>query len=253
MRVISFSADGVREAAGRGFYDWLARQDADFVCIQDLRCAEYDLQDDLFFPRDYNAYFFDDIDGRDNGVAIYCRELPKAIMTGLGFADFDAQGRYIQADYADISVACLLAPQAADGDAAAQQQKDQFFQLFGAHLQKVRNKRRKYIICGNWQIAAGPADVRNAGAAEARSGYLPGEREWLQNLLGNGYVDAFREVSASDAAYTFWPEGRDGDGWRIDMQVLSQELAARVEHGAVYTGSEFSRHAPLIIDYDIDL
>lgn len=253
MRVISFSADGVREAAGRGFYEWLARQDADFVCVQDLRCSEYDLQEDLYFPRDYNAYFFDDVDGRENGVAIYCRELPKAIMTGLGFAEFDMQGRYIQADYAEISVACLLAPEAADGDEAAQQKKEHFLQLLGGHLQKVRNKRRKYIICGNWQIAAGPADVQNPLAAEARSGYLPAERQWLQELLGNGYLDAFREISAGDAAYTFWPRRRGEDGWRVDMQILSEELAPRVEHGAVYTGGEFSRHAPLIVDYDIDL
>ncbi|MEM6544900.1 MAG: endonuclease/exonuclease/phosphatase family protein, partial [Pseudomonadota bacterium] len=116
MRIISFSADGVREAAGRGFYEWLSRQDADFICIQDLRCSEYDLQDDIFFPGDYNAYFFDDINGKENGVALYCRELPKAIMTGLGFSDFDMQGRYIQADYGSLSVGCLLAPFAADDD-----------------------------------------------------------------------------------------------------------------------------------------
>ena len=92
MRIISFSADGIRDAADKGLYDWLKEQDADFICIQDLRCSEYDLQDNVYFPEDYNAYFFDDIDGKSNGVAIYCRRLPKAIMTGLGFADFDMEG-----------------------------------------------------------------------------------------------------------------------------------------------------------------
>ena len=253
MRVISFSADGVREAAKRGFYQWMARQDADFICIQDLRCSEYDLQDDLFFPRDYNAYFFDDVGGRDNGVAIYCRSLPKAIMTGLGFADFDMQGRYIQADYAEVSVACLLAPAAADGNSDEQADKDQFFQLLASHLQKVRNKRRKYIICGNWQIAPTPTDVQNASDAETRSGFLANERQWFAELFDNGYVDAFREVSAVDQAFTFWPGKRDSDGWRIDLQVLSDELRSNIEYGAVYTGEAFSRHAPLIMDYDLDL
>ena len=85
MRIISFSADGVKSAAEKGFYDWLKEQDADFVCIQDLRCSEYDLQDDVFFPKPYNAYFFDDIDGKANGVAIYCRELPKGDHDRAGF------------------------------------------------------------------------------------------------------------------------------------------------------------------------
>lgn len=253
MRIISFSADGVREAAQRGFYEWLARQDADFVCIQDLRCAEYELQDDPFFPADYNSYFFDDVDGKSNGVAIYCRSLPKAIMTGLGFPDFDMQGRYIQADYADLSVGCILPPVAADDDNDAQDRKNIFFELLDAHLQKVRNKRREFIICGNWGIAHSAADVQMGAAHGNRSGFLPEERQWMDSLLENGYVDAFRQVSADSDAYTFWPEERGKDGWRLDMQIISEGLQYTVEHAAIYTGSEFSRHAPLIIDYDIDL
>ncbi|GAB5412672.1 MAG: exodeoxyribonuclease III [Congregibacter sp.] len=253
MRIISFSADGVREAAKRGFYDWLARQDADFVCIQDLRCSEYDLQDEVFFPKDYNAYFFDDVNGKDNGVAIYCRELPKAIMTGLGFGEFDMQGRYIQADYGSYSVGCLLAPVAEDGDAEAQESKNAFFELLGAHLQKVRNKRRDFIICGNWRMAHTASDMQESAQNSNRSGFLPEERQWMDELLNNGYVDAFRQVCTDNDAFTYWPGERGEDGWRIDLQIISEDLQFSVEHGAIYTGEAFSRHAPVIVDYDLDL
>lgn len=252
MRIISFSADGVREAAKRGFYDWLSRQDADFVCIQDLRCAEYDLQDDVFFPRDYNAYFFDDVGGKENGVAIYCRDLPKAIMTGLGFAEFDMQGRYIQADFENYSIGCLLAPVATDDNADAQEQKNSFFELFGAHLQKIRNKRRNFIISGNWRIAHTAADVQTSEDKSNRSGFLPEERQWMDELLDNGYCDAFRQISADADAFTYWPGERGVDGWRVDLQIISEDLRFNVEHGAVYTGAEFSSHAPVIMDYDLD-
>ncbi|MEM1402094.1 MAG: exodeoxyribonuclease III [Pseudomonadota bacterium] len=253
MRIISFSADGVREAAKRGFYAWLERQDADFICIQDLRCSEYDLQDDLFFPSEYNAYFFDDVNGKDNGVAIYCRALPKAIMTGLGFADFDMQGRYIQADYDNLSVGCLLAPVAADDDDEAQESKSEFYSLLGGHLQKVRNKRRDFVICGNWRIAHTAADVQNSEQNSNRSGFLPDERQWFDELLENGYVDAYRRISSDDDAFSYWPGDRGEDGWRVDMQIISEDLQYTVEHGAIYTGEEFSKHAPVIVDYDIDL
>jgi exodeoxyribonuclease-3 len=250
MRVISFCAEGLREAAERGFYDWLKRQDADFVCIQDMRCAEYDLQDDLYFPSEYNAYFLDDVDGKANGVAIYCRSLPKAIMTGLGFADFDMQGRYIQADYQDLSIGCILPPAAqareADNSGDGEGQQEQFFQLLGPHLQKVRNKRRDYIICGNWQLTP---DGPGLGSDQARAH----QSAWVEELFCNGYADAFREVSANDEAHTYWPDGRDAAGLRIDLQVISEDLIDRVEHVAVFTGEAFSRHAPLIIDYDLDL
>lgn len=253
MRIISFSADGLREAADKGFFDWLARQDADFICIQDLRCSEYDLQDDKFFPSEYNAYFFDDINGKENGVAIYCRTLPKAIMTGLGFADFDMQGRYIQADYEDISIGCLLAPLAKDGDEAGQENKGAFFELLGNHLQKVRNKRRDFVICGNWRIAHTAADVQASAENSSCSGFLPEERQWMDELLDNGYVDAFRQVSSDSDAFSYWPGDRGENGWRIDLQIISEDLQYSVEHAAIYTGEEFSRHAPVIVDYDIDL
>jgi len=254
MRIISFSADGIKSAAEKGFFEWLKEQDADFVCIQDLRCSEYDLQDNLFFPSEYNAYFFDDVDGKANGVAIYCRKLPKAIMTGLGFTDFDMEGRYIQADYDNISVACLLAP-AATGDSDEQQaRKNEFFSLLGAHLKKVRNKRREFIICGNWHLAHTPADVQDTERNSTASGFLAEERQWLNELLASGYVDAFREVNSDRDEFSWWPDGdRDNNGWRTDFHVVSEGLKYTVDYGAIYKNNAFSSHAPIIMDYDIEL
>lgn len=254
MRVISFSADGIQAAAENGFYEWLQEQDADFICVQDLRCSEYDLRDDIFFPAAYNAYFLDDVDGKSNGVAIYCRELPKAIMTGLGFAEFDMEGRYIQADYQNLSVACLLAPCAEAGNAEQQEHKNEFFSLFGAHLQKVRNKRREYIICGNWHIAHTPADVQDTERNSKATGFLAEERQWMNELLESGYVDAFREVNSDRDEFTWWPDGERGEnGWRTDLQIVSEKLRYAIDYGAIYKTREFSSHAPVIMDYDIEL
>ena len=254
MRIISFSADGIKSAAEKGFFEWLKEQDADFVCIQDLQCSEYDLQDSVFFPEEYNAYFFDDIDGKANGVAIYCRQLPKAIMTGLGFADFDMEGRYIQADYENLSVACLLAPQVVQNDAEQQTRKNEFYTLFGAHLQKVRNKRREFIICGNWQIAHTPADVQDTQSNSTASGFLAEERQWINEVLESGYVDAFREINSDQDEFSWWPgQDRTQDGWRTDYHIVSQDLKYAVDYGAIYKSREFSSHAPVIMDYDIEL
>ena len=254
MRIISFSADGIKDAAEKGFYDWLKEQDADFVCIQDLQCSEYDLQDNIFFPEDYNAYFFDDIDGKANGVAIYCRQLPKAIMTGLGFADFDMEGRYIQADYENLSVGCLLGPRAEPGNTDQIARKSEFYELLGNHLQKVRNKRREFIICGNWHIAHTAADVQNSQDNGTTSGFLAEERQWLSELLDSGYVDAFREVNSDQDEFTWWPGGsREENGWRTDFHIISQGLKYAVDFGAIYKIKEFSRHAPVIMDYDIEI
>ena len=253
MRIISFSADGIRNAAANGFYDWLKEQDADFVCVQDLQCSEYDLQEAVFHPEEYNAYFLDDVAGKANGVAVYCRQLPKAIMTGLGFADFDMEGRYIQADYENLSVACLLAPSAETGNAGQQGRKNEFYSLLSSHLQKIRNKRREFIICGNWHLAHCPVDVQNSQESATNSGFLAEERQWINEVLDSGYVGAFREVSSDHDEFSWWPDGnRDSNGWRTDYQLVSQGLKYAVDYGAIYKKRVFSNHAPVIMDYDIE-
>ena len=253
MRIISFSADGIKDAAKAGFYEWLSQQDADFVCIQDLRCSENDLQGDVFFPNQYNAYFFDDINGKANGVAIYCKQLPKAIMTGLGFGDFDMEGRYIQADYEGLSVGCLLAPYAAAGDTAALARKTAFYSLLQGHLQKVSNKRREFIICGNWQFAHLARDVQDTEANSNSPGFLAEERQWMDELIEFGYVDAFREINSDGDEFSWWPDGdRESNGWRSDFHVVSKGLKYAIDYGAIYKSRTFSTHAPVIMDYDIE-
>lgn len=255
MRIISFCADGIQQAADQGFYDWVLDQDADFICVQDLRAQEYDLQADLFFPQGYNPYFFDAVDKNTNGVAIYCREMPKAIMTGLGFVDFDMEGRYIQADFQNISIGCLLAPNAYDGDAAAAKHKADFFELLQNHLSKVRNKRREFVICGNWNMTHADIDLQEPQLNSGRSGSLSEEQQWMDQLFTEmGYVDAFREINSDHDEFTWWPDGdRERDGWRVDLQVVSSDLKPVIEYGAIYKNQVFSSHAPLIMDYDYEI
>lgn len=255
MRIISFCADGIREAAKAGFYDWVVEQDADFICIQNLQAQEYDLQEEVFFPRGYNPYFFDAAKKNRNGVAIYCREMPKAIMTGLGFVDYDMDGLYIQADFQHISIGCLLAPTAYQADDAARAHKKQFFELLQNHLNKVRNKRREFVICGNWNMTRDERDLQDSAANHGESGCLPEEQQWMDQLVNTlGYVDAFREVNSDNDEFTWWPDGdRSKNGWRIDHQIVSADLKPVIEYGAIYKNQVFSNHAPLIMDYDYEL
>ncbi len=255
MRIISFCADGIREAAEKGFYDWVLDQDADFICIQNLKAQEYDLRENIFFPAGYNPYFFDAVEQNSNGVAIYCRELPKAIMTGLGFVDFDMEGRYIQADFQNISIGCLLAPSAYKADSHDADRKKHFMELLQNHLSKVRNKRREFVICGNWNMIHTEADIQDPQANQGVSGTLPEEQQWMDQLFTNlGYVDAFREINTDSDEFTWWPDGdRSRDGWRVDYQVVSSGLKPVIEYGAIYKNQAFASHAPVIMDYDYEM
>ena len=256
MRIISLCVEGIHQAARKGLYNWLQSQDADVICLQDLRALEYELDDDLFHPEGYNAYFFDSGVKNHNGVAIYSRALPKALIYGLGFkSGVDMEGRYLQIDFESVSVGSLLAP-TVTSDPDSENIKTTFFEEFQAHLDKITRKRRDFIFCGNWAIAPTSADVSNDQIQQQQSGFLPMEQEWMRELFDEiGYADAFRLSNSDKDEYSWWPSGNigEGDAWRTDLQVISTGLRERIEYAVIYKNHLFSNHLPVIVDYDLEL
>jgi len=255
MRVISLCVDGIHQAAQRGLYDWIEEQDADIICLQDLRALEYELDDAVFHPDGYFSYFFDSGVKHYNGVAIYTRFQPKALIYGLGFSSgVDMEGRYLQVDFERYSIGSLLAP-SAFSEMESQEVKIKFFDDFQALLHKITRKRRHFIFCGNWAMAHSKKDVENWENNVNQSGFLPHEQQWMNQLFRQiGYADAFRLAVPDGGEYSWWASGEvgRGDGMRVDYQVISQALAKKVEYAALYKTREFSSHLPLIVDYDID-
>ena len=256
MRIINLSVDGIKQAAQKGLYDWLNDQDADIICIQDLRVPAYELDDPPYQVDGYFCYYFDS--GIDNayGVGIYTRYQPKALIYGLGFASgIDMQGRYLQIDFEHISIGSLLAPQS-NGDAQSESVKLKFFDDLQAHLHKISRKRRDFIFCGNWGMAHKAVDVQNPEKNQNTPGFTAFDQQWLNQLFSElEYVDAFRQVNKDKDEFSYWPSGNvgEGDGWRTDFQVISASLKNRTEHAVVYKNQVFSSHLPVIIDYDLEV
>lgn len=254
MRIISLSVDGLHQAADRDLYEWLNGQDADVICLQDLRCLEREMDDDKFHPEGYEAYFFDSGVKNYNGVAIYTRKLPKALIYGFGFSSgVDMEGRYLQIDFDNLSVGSLLAP--SGQNAAEQEIKSRFFDDLQAHLIKISRKRRQFIFCGNWGMAPGKEDVSDWEVQQTQSGFLPEEQQWMRQLPRIGYIDAFRQGNQDSDEFSWWPSGNIGDGhaWRTDLQIVSASLKNRVEYAMIYKSQAFSSHLPVIVDYDLEL
>mgnify|MGYP000858112733 CR=1 FL=1 len=255
MRIISLSVDGIVQAAQRGLFTWLEQQAADIICLQDLRTSEDRLTSDVYFPEGYCAYFCDKADG-GRGVAIYTRQMPRAVMQGFGYnPTVDLDGVYIRADFEQLSVVSLLVPPATL-DPQSLENKMQFLDQLQAHFQKIGNKRRKYIFCCNWNIVHQKADLQNWEANQTAPGFLPFEREWLNGLYNElAYADALRVVSSERDIYSWWPSGAvdQGDGWRVDAHVISPEFSPYVQKVQHYRDQIFSSHLPVIVDYDIDI
>ena len=254
MKVISFNANGIRSAARKGFYDWLQAQQADFVCVQEVRAQVDQLTSDpIYFPSDFHCDYYDAIKKGYSGVAIYARQKPLSVLKGLGFGSCDDEGRYIQFDYPNLSVISLYLPSGTSGD-GRQVVKYDFLDRFAAHLTALKATGRELIICGDYNIAHKPIDIKNWRGNQKNSGFLPEERAWLDALFGSlGFVDAFRLLNQEAEQYTWWSNrGQAWDknvGWRIDYQVITPGLASSVVDVDIYRETRFSDHAPLLINY----
>ena len=255
MRVITVNVCGIRSAAAKGLFRWLRRQKADFICLQETRCPQQALAGhDVTLPG-YHAFFCDAERKGYAGVALYARHKPRRVLHGFGVAEFDREGRYLEAQVGDLSVVSLYLPSGSAGP-ERQAAKYRFLEAFGPHLARLRRRRRHYILSGDWNIAHREIDLRNWKSNQKNSGFLPEERAWMDQLFGPaGYVDAFREVRAGPDLYTWWSnrgQARANNvGWRIDYQVVSDTLAGRARAATIYKEKRFSDHAPLVMDYDL--
>lgn len=264
LTVSTVNVNGLRAAAKKGFVEWLAATEADVVCLQETRAELGQLSDELREPAGWHTVLAEsELKGRA-GVALLSRTAPEAVRVGFGSAEFDRSGRYVEYELADVIVASLYLP-SGDAGTPKQDEKYRFLDAFHAHLVELRAKAeadgREVLVCGDWNIAHRPEDLKSWKTNQRSAGFLPEERAWLDRLYADGYVDVVRSLHPDVAGpYSWWSyrgKAFDNDsGWRIDCQLATPGLAEKVvdvvvERAAAYD-QRWSDHAPVTATYDID-
>lgn len=254
MRVITLNVNGIRSAASKGFFTWLAAENADFVCLQEIKAQPEQLQDSVFWPQGYYCYYSSALKKGYGGVALYVRRQPDEVLEGFGWPEADREGRYLEGRIGKLRVASVYVPSGTSGE-ERQNFKFAFLEHFLQFLRRCGQTGQDYVFCGDFNIAHKKIDIKNWRANQNRSGFLPEERAWMDKLFEHeGWVDAFRVLNQEPDQYTWWSNrGRAWDknvGWRIDYQIISPSLKDRVLRVEIYRQQRFSDHAPLIIDYD---
>lgn len=254
-KIISANLNGVRSAAKKGFFEWLQTQQADFLCVQELKAQEADMSDAFLRPAGYYGHFHYAEKKGYSGAGVYSKQKPDAVQIGFGSEEFDAEGRYVRCDFGNLSVISLYAPSGSSSE-ERQQAKFRFMDEFLPHLAQLIQSGREFVICGDWNIAHQEKDLKNWKSNQKNSGFLPEERAWMTRLFDElGWVDVYRQLYPDTTAdcYTWWSNRgqawANNVGWRIDYQVASKDLANRARSASVYKEQRFSDHAPLIIEY----
>lgn len=258
MKIITLNLNGIRSAARKGFLDWLPRQRADVICVQEIKAQAADMTSELLAPAGYHGHFHYAEKKGYSGVGIYSKATPDRVATGFGVAEFDAEGRYLRADFGKLSVISLYLPSGSSGE-HRQASKFRFLTAFYPHLKRLRKAGHEVLLCGDWNIAHKEIDLKNWKGNRKNSGFLPEERDWMTQIFGElGWVDVYRQLhpEATDASYTWWSNRGQAwaknVGWRIDYQIATPGIAARAKRAAIYKDERFSDHAPLTIHYDGD-
>jgi exodeoxyribonuclease-3 len=209
----------------------------------------------LAAPRKSHATFHPAARKGYSGVALYAKRPPR-VGTGFGHAEFDAEGRYLQADFRELSIVSVYLPSGSSGP-HRQASKYRFLDAFLPHLEGLVRQGREVVLCGDWNIAHQPIDLRNWRSNQKNSGFLPDERAWLSRVFDIGFVDVFRKIDARAEQYTWWSNRgeawKKNVGWRIDYQIATPGIAATARAASIYKNRRFSDHAPLVIDYDYEL
>jgi len=253
MRIITLNANGIRSAASKGVYAWLAAQAADVVCLQETKAQEGQLADPQFRPAGQHCFYRDATSKKGySGVAIYARRAPDEVRTELGWDAFDAEGRYIEARFGQLSVVSLYVPSGSSGE-ERQQFKFKAMDWLAPILADWLASGRDYVLCGDWNIVRSARDIRNWKSNQKNSGCLPEERAWMDALVARGWVDSYRTLYPEGEDYTWWSNrGRAREnnvGWRIDYQLVTPALGARLKACSIYRDERFSDHAPYCVDY----
>ena len=255
MKIVSFNANGLRSATSKGFFDWVPGLDADLICIQETKAQEHQLRVPAMLPDGYTAFFRDATTKKGySGVGIYTRREPDEVITGVGWDDFDEEGRYLELRFGNLSVVSMYFPSGSSGEERQGFKYrciDRLTPVFDACLASGRD----YVICGDWNIVHTRRDIRNWTSNLKNSGCLPEERAWLDLLFQQrGWVDTYRCLNPEGEDYTWWSQRfgvrEKNIGWRIDYQVVTPSMRERLKSCAIHPTPKFSDHAPYEVEYD---
>ncbi|MCZ2473490.1 exodeoxyribonuclease III [Aquirufa ecclesiirivi] len=250
MKIISYNVNGIRAAIQKGFIDWLKEENPDVLCLQELKADIEQVDISAIEALGYQIYWHSAQKKGYSGVAIFSKVTPKSVTIGCGIEKYDAEGRVIRADFEDFSVMSVYMPSGSSGD-ERQGFKMIWLADFYQYIDQLKKEIPHLIISGDYNICHKAIDIHNPKSNANSSGFLPEEREWMENFINSGFVDSFRHINAEPHHYSWWSyrAGARGKnlGWRIDYHLVSDSLRERISHAQILPEVKHSDHCPVVL------
>ena len=252
MKIISYNVNGIRAAITKGFTSWLADQQADVICIQELKAEREQVDTSEIEALGYSIYWHSAQKKGYSGVAIFSKIQPKHVEIGCGIEKYDFEGRVLRLDFDDLSVMSVYMPSGSSGD-ERQAFKMEWLSDFDGYIQTLKAQLPNLIISGDYNICHRAIDIHNPKGNATSSGFLPEERAWMESFTQNGFIDTFRHIKADEPHQYSWWSYRAGAraknlGWRIDYHMATEALKKRIQDAYILPDAMHSDHCPIVVE-----
>lgn len=254
MNIISYNVNGIRAAAKKGFIEWLVESGADVVCIQETKAQADQIPVLELKYAGYDYYGLSAQKKGYSGVAILSKTKPDNVVYGMGIEKYDNEGRFIRADYGDLSIVSVYHPSGTSGE-ERQAFKMQWLDDFQEYVHRLQKERPNLVLCGDYNICHRPIDIHDPVRNANSSGFLPEEREWIDGFIKSGFTDSFRHVNGDKKdSYSWWSyranARANNKGWRIDYCMVSDNIKNRISDADIIPSAMHSDHCPISLKLD---
>lgn len=251
MKIFSYNVNGIRAAISKGFLAWLESTSPDVICLQEIKANTDQIPLMEIEMLGYHHYWFPAQKKGYSGVALLSKVAPDNIVYGMNNDKYDNEGRFLRADFGDISIISVYHPSGTSGE-ERQDFKMEWLDFFLSYVNELRKTRPQLIISGDYNICHEAIDIHDPIRNAKSSGFLPEERQWFSNFLSNGYIDSFRHINKEPHHYSWWSyranAKQNNKGWRIDYHILTNELKDRLQSASIMPEVNFSDHCPIVVE-----
>lgn len=254
MKIVSWNVAGLRACEKKGFYEWYLNSNPDVICLQETKALPEQLSDRLVSPDNHEALYAPAEKKGYSGVATWVRKgVNVKHKVGLGIEEFDTEGRTIISEFDDYILFNCYFPNGKRDHSRVPYKLDFSREVAKQALELKKKTKKEVIITGDYNTAHHEIDLANPKTNKKSTGFLPIEREWMDEFKSQGFTDVFRHFTPEENGhYTWWTYRGDcrarNIGWRIDYFWCTNEMLSRVDNCAHHTDILGSDHCPISME-----
>ena len=254
MKLLSWNVNGIRAAVKKGLLEFLEDENPEIICIQETKAHKEQLTSEILEDHGYFTYWHSGQKKGYSGVATFCKEEPLYIQEGIGIKKYDDEGRVLITEHNKFLLYNIYFPNGQKNEERLKYKLDFYDDLLPLINDQIESGNN-VIVTGDWNTAHRPIDLARPNENKNTSGFMPIEREKVDEYILNGWIDTFRLFHEEGGRYSWWTYrfgARDRNiGWRIDYFFVNEGMVEICTDADIHQNIFGSDHCPVSLILDL--